>query len=391
MEVPQSEKFMLENDLKMIEDCSEMKITSLILISLFPVFAAALLLLAACVLFSGCYTLKQGTAMLGYLNRAVPLESLLETEAAATDGDGKISGAEKNRRFVELVQDIRRFAAEDLGLKMSKNYTRYVQIDRNYLAAVVSASAKDSFTRHEWHYPVVGGLPYKGFFNVEDARKERAKLEKKDLDVWVRGVDAFSTLGWFKDPLYSYMRSYSPDRLADLIIHEQFHATVFIKGQAQFNEEFAEFVGSEGSRLYMESRFGLDSEEYRAMLSAKDDNRAYVAFIRELTAELEALYSSGAAREEKLREKERIINAAKERFDAEYDSRFSGDNYRGFSQLPLNNAYLELYRLYYAEDNFFADLYNRSGRNLPALIASAKTITKKGDPRMQLAKALGLE
>jgi predicted aminopeptidase len=103
-----------------------MKIASLFLI--FPIFTAAALLLAACVLFSGCYTLKQGSAMLGYLNRAVPLESLLET---GTDTGGDSAETEKTRRFVELVQDIRRFAAEDLGLNMSKNYTRYVQIDRD--------------------------------------------------------------------------------------------------------------------------------------------------------------------------------------------------------------------------------------------------------------------
>ena len=360
---------------------------------LFPVFAAASFLLAACALFSGCYTLKQGTTMLGYLNRAVPLETLLD----AGGGKGEaLSEAEKNRRFVELVRDIRRFAMEELGLKASKNYTRYVQLDRDYLAAVVSASAADSFTRHEWRYPVVGAMPYKGFFNVEDARKERVKLEKKGLDVWIRGVDAFSTLGWFRDPLYSYMRDYPPERLADLIIHELFHATVFIKGQVQFNEELAEFVGSEGARLYMESRYGEDSEAYRGIFAGEKDSLEYTAFIRELAAELETLYASGADREEKLREKERIINAAKERFNAEYEGRFNSDNYRGFSDLPLNNAYIDLYRLYYAEDNFYADLYERSGRNLPAFIAAAKTITQKGapdarSPRAQLAKALGLD
>ncbi|GHV94276.1 hypothetical protein AGMMS50293_05960 [Spirochaetia bacterium] len=367
-------------------------------------FAAAALLGVICATCSGCYTLTQGTTMLGYLGRAVPLESLLENEAAnAAAGDNAagenldpevgIAEAEKTRRFVERVQDIRRFATGDIGLKMSKNYTRYVQLDRDYLAAVVSASARDSFTRHEWRFPVVGAMPYKGFFNAKDARKERAKLEKKDLDVWVRGVDAFSTLGWFRDPLYSYMRNYSADRLADLIIHELLHATVFIKGQVQFNEELAEFVGSEGARLYMESRFGADSDEYQAMFAHDEDNQAYVTFIRELAAELDVLYAGNADREEKLREKERIINAAKDRFDAEYESRFSSDNYRGFSELPVNNAYLELYRLYYAGDNFFADLYERSGRNLSAFVAAAKTISKKraaGDPRTQFAKALGL-
>jgi predicted aminopeptidase len=333
-------------------------------------------------LFSSCYTLKQGSAMLGYLNKAVPLESLLEPADAAE--------TEKNRRFVELVQDIRRFAAEELGLNLSKNYTRYVKIDRDYLAAVVSASAAVSFVRHEWKYPVVGSLPYKGFFKTEDARKERAKLEKKGLDVWVRGVEAFSTLGWFRDPLYSYMQNYPPHRLADLIIHESLHATIFIKGQAQFNEELAEFIGSEGSRLYVESRFGDYSEEYSAMISSDENNRHYVTFIQELCAELQALYESGANREETIREKERIINAAKERFEKEYESRFTNDDYRAFSSLPVNNAYLELYRLYYAEDDYISQLYLKSGKSLQDFIAAAKTMPKKAskgeEGREMLAK-----
>ena len=340
--------------------------------SFLPVLLAVLSLLAACVLLSGCYTLNQGVTLLGYLNRAVLLEQTADEE------------------FIHRVNDIRRFAMEELGLAMSKNYTRYVELDRDYLAAVVSASAKDSFNRYEWRFPIVGVMPYKGFFNIEDARKEREKLEKKDFDVWIRGVDAFSTLGWFKDPLYSYMSNYSPGRLADLIIHELVHSTVFVKGQVQFNEELAEFIGSKGARLYIETRYGADSDEYREMFASEDDYKKFVEFVQELIAELDALYSSSLDREEKLIKKERIINAAKKRFDEEYDSRFSNDNYRGFSKLPVNNAYLELYRLYHSEDNFFEDLYERSGRNLPAFIAAAKTVTKKGEPRAQLEKALGM-
>jgi predicted aminopeptidase len=336
-----------------------------------PVIFSALLLLAACGMFSGCYTLTQGVTMLGYLNSSVPLEQADDEE------------------FVRLVTDIRAFAMEELGLAQSKNYTRYVRLDRSYLAAVVSASARDSFRRHEWNFPVVGKMPYKGFFNVEDARKERAKLEKKDLDVWIRAVDAFSTLGWFKDPLYSYMRDYSPSALADLIIHELVHATVFVKGQVKFNEELAEFIGTEGARLFIASRYGEDSEEYREIFKSAEDNKKYVEFIQALIAELDALYSNaGLSREEKLVEKERLINSAKERFDAEYESRFSTDNYRGFSKLPVNNAYLELFRLYHDEDNFYEELYDRSGRDLAVFITAAKTITKKGSPREQLERKL---
>jgi len=345
---------------------------------LFPIISAAALLLAVCAIFSGCYTLKQGTTLLGYLGRAVPLESLLDSES---------DEAEENRRFVERVLDIRRFAAEELGLSLSKNYTRYVSLDRGYLAAVVSASAADSFARHEWKYPVVGTMPYKGFFDVEDARKERAKLEKKGLDVWIRGVDAFSTLGWFKDPLYSYMRDYPPRRLADLIIHESLHATVFIKNQVQFNEELAEFVGSEGARLYTESRFGDTAED-----GTEEDYRRYVDFVRGLVAELQVLYESGAGREAILSEKARIIAAAQERFEAEYETRFAGEGYRGFATLPVNNAYLELYRLYHADDSYIPDLFRRSGKTLPEFIAAAKSMPKKGPPgRERLAQALGLQ
>ena len=341
-------------------------------LSFLPVLLAAISLLGVCFLFSGCYTLKQGVTMLGYLRRAVPLEKI--------DDDD----------FTRLVIDIRSFAMGELGLAMSKNYTNYVEIDRDYLAAVVSASQRDSFRRHEWFFPVVGRMPYKGFFDIEDARKERAKLAKKDFDIWIRGVDGFSTLGWFKDPLYSYMRGYSPSRLADLIIHELVHSTVFIKGQVTFNEELAEFIGSEGARIYMETRYGVTSQEYLEMLASETNSQNFVAFIQELIGELEILYSGALGREEKLAEKERIINTAKERFNAEYENLFSNDNYRGFSEMQINNAYLELFRLYYTEDNFFMELYERSGRDLPAFVSAAKTIKKKGNPREQLEKALSV-
>jgi predicted aminopeptidase len=356
-----------------------------ILLYLIPVIAALLLILGTGLLFSGCYTLKQGVSMLGYLGRAVPLESLPKT---AGDGIAK-DEADENSRFVERIEDIRRFAREELGLRDTKNYTRYVAIDRDYLAAVVSGAAKDSFTRYEWWFPVVGKVPYKGFFNPEDARREGKKLAKKDLDVWIRPVDAFSTLGWFQDPLYSYMRDYPLHSLADLLIHELFHATVFLKSHSQFNEEIAEFIGREGSRLYIEKRCGAGSEEYRAMLDSAADSRAFVSFIRELILELDGVYKSDVSREEKLTQKDERIKAAQERFAAEYESRFRRENHRGFSKMEINNAYLELYRLYYEGSPYFEELYEKTGKDLPAFIRAAKTIRPKGDPRKQLEAALG--
>jgi predicted aminopeptidase len=359
---------------------------SAVFVSWIPVLASAGLFVFVFLLFSGCYTLKQGAAMLGYLGKAVPLEELSRQNAAEDD-----------RRFAERVADIRRFAMEELGLKESKNYTRYVAIDRDYLAAVVSACAPDSFTRHEWHFPVVGTVPYKGFFDPKDAQKEAAKLKAEGLDVWVRGVDAFSTLGWFRDPLYSYMKDYSTYALADLIIHELLHATVFVKGQVEFNEQLAEFVGSTGARLYIESRFGPDSPEYREIGSGAGDREAFQKFVSDLTAELEILYAGNLGREEKLAEKERIIGAARERFVSEYDDLFSGENYRNFAELTVNNAYLDLYRLYHEKDNFFLNLYQTTcepgAAGLRRFVEAAETLKSGGRRdrsalREQLEKAL---
>ncbi|MCL2602270.1 MAG: aminopeptidase [Treponema sp.] len=349
-----------------------------------PIVLSAFVLVSALVACSGCYSMKQGTAYLGYLNRAVPLEKLAAREDTP----------EEERIFVERVDTIRSFATGHLGLKGSKNYTKYVALDRDFLAAVVSASAPDSFTRHYWWFPVVGRMPYKGFFNVPDARREREKLEAKELDVWIRGVGAFSTLGWFKDPLFSFMREYSDKELADLIIHELVHSTVWLKHHTQFNEQLAAFIGTEGARLFMETTGDAGNDSGNADDLVAADRAAYYAFIQSLIAELEVMFAATDSREERLARKAEIIAAAKTRFEAEYDSLFHTDTYRFFIELPVNNAYLDLFRLYHEEDRYFADLFERSGSDLPAFIAAARTLNprqrRNADPRAAFETALGL-
>jgi predicted aminopeptidase len=326
-----------------------------------PYVASAALTALFLLLFPSCYTMKQGAAFLGYLNRAVPLEKI------ETIG-------ENEREFVAEVNRIRDFAMGELGLKQSKNYTKFVAIDRDYLAAIVSACSPVAFERHTWWFPVVGRVPYKGFFNGEDARKEADKLRQKNLDVWVRPVDAFSTLGFFRDPLYSYMTGYPVHRLADLIIHELVHATIYIKSDSAFNESLAEFIGKEGARRYIERYYGADSDEYRAIDAGNADNEAFVRFVQSIIQDLGAVYADEAASvEEKLARKAALIAAAQEDFAARYDELFETENYRGFSTMRINNAYLDLYRLYNEEDSYFEDLYTSMGRDLPAFIAAAKT------------------
>jgi len=330
-----------------------------------PPLASLILIGVLSLMFSACYTLKQGLAMLSLFNKAVPLEKL-ETDGSAAD-----------KLFVERVRDIKNFATE-LGLKQTKNYTSYIAIDRNYLVAVVQACANDSFNTYYWHYPIVGKLPYKGFFNAKDAKKEAEKLKRKNLDVLVRPVDAFSTLGFFKDPLYSFMKDYSPYRLADLIIHESTHATIFIRGNADYNEELAEFIGTEGGRLYIESRFGKDSKEYADMLASEEDSDAFINSIKSLTAELDAFYKKAAAdnmsKDDILAQKEKIISDFQKKFAADYASTFRSDHYKSFSTMHINNAYLSLYMLYHGNKYNFRQLYLECGSDLKKFIEEVKRV-----------------
>ena len=321
--------------------------------------------------------------MLGYLSRAVPMENLLERDS------------EEDRLFAQRVENIRRYAIEELELSASRNYTRYVELDRNYLAAVVSASARDSFTTHLWWFPIVGRLPYKGFFNPEDARREAARLERRDLDVWIRSVDAFSTLGWFRDPLFSFMKNYSEIRLAELIIHELFHATVFLNGHVQFNEELATFVGIMGSRQYMERMYGEAWQEYVDQ-DAEEDFTIFLSFIHALIADLEELYNSNISYDEKIQNREIIIGSAQRNFLENYDVNFKTENFRGFGNMEINNAYLDLYRLYYEQDMYFFNLFERASIELGEFIKAAKTLNDsgtlrrgRGNPREELEMALG--
>jgi predicted aminopeptidase len=317
---------------------------------------SAALLLVFILFFSGCYTLQQGAYLFGYLARAVPLEKLKDED-----------------EFVRRVNNIRDFAMNDLGLRMSRNYTKYVHLDRDYLAAVVSACAPLSFERHTWWFPVVGAMPYKGFFNPRDAKKESDKLKAKGLDVWVRGVDAFSTLGFFRDPLYSYMKEYSEYALADLIIHELTHATIYVKGDSEFNETLADFIGTEGARLYIETLYGMDSDEYRSIEITAAERKTFIAYIKTIISGLQTIYSNDKFSDaEKFALKETTIANYQKEFETKYAELFSTDSYSGFSKLQLNNAYLDLYRLYNEDDSSLEELFISSGGNLREFIKLMK-------------------
>ncbi len=334
--------------------------------------AVAIALLAV-PLLSGCYVLEEGSAYLALLAKATPLSRILEDPATAPS----------RRAFLERVNAVRKFGIEELGLKDTKNYTTLVEIEGNWIATVVQACAELSFDRYLWNYPVVGRLPYKGFFESEGAKREAARLKAEGWDVIVRGVESFSTLGWFKDPLFSFMEAYDEADLAELILHEMTHATAFSKKEGLFNEELATFVGRKGAEAYLARKNGPDSPELAAYRADRAEAAAFASFVAETAAELDAVYRSDAAAADKRLEKARIVAVRAEAYRATAAPTFSSEGRRDFPMDKINNAFIDLYALYEGEPRLYDDyLASACGGDLRVFIERAAAAAKaRGDPK----------
>lgn len=328
---------------------------------------------------SSCWYTRQAGYFLSERLKAVPVARLAKDPAT----DDRLS------RFLSLVEDLRHYAVASAGLKPTKNYTAYVALDRDYVADVVSACAGDSFTRHYWRYPLLGNLPYKGFYRREDAEAEAAKLKKAGLDVIVRKVEAFSSLGFFRDPLYSFMADYEPDVLAELVIHESAHATLFVKGAEQFNEEFATFVGRTGAERWLAERYGPDSPEAAARAARRADSEAFVAWLKETASQLDLVYGDPSlSPEEKLARKAQVIADRAVAYRERAATLFAEEAYRSFDMGTINNAYLDLYRLYEEDLSLYRAWYEDvAGGDLPVFVAGLAALSKTAGTGIKEAMA----
>jgi len=346
----------------------------------------ALAALASALLLSSCYVGSEGLRYLSIISKAVSLDRALADPA--TDPG--------TRRLIEEARAARSFAVSTIGLKDTRNYRSIVRLDSDRLATVVQGCAELSFDRYLWSYPVVGALPYRGYFDAKDAAAEEARLKGRGYDAIARPVDAFSTLGFLADPLFSFMASYGEGDVADLVIHEMTHATIFLKGGpevSQFNEELATFVGGRGSLLYLEGKYGSASPEVEAELARRSDEAAFSAFLAETARELGEVYSSRSSDEAKRRMKAEVIARRAEEYKAESASLFRGEGYRGFDMGRINNAYLDLYRLYGGDSPLYGDFCDKlCGGDLAAFVRKVAAIARdpatKADPKAEMRREL---
>lgn len=256
-----------------------------------------------------------------------------------------------------LILDIKEFGEREIGLAPGDNYTTYYDVRDSHISWLVSACAQDGFRPYIWSFPIVGDLPYAGFFAKADALAEARELKRQGWDVSVRPVAAYSTLGWFSDPVLSTMLRYREEELADLILHELTHGTVFVEGRADLNERLASFVGTTAALQYLRMRFGASSEPYRRAVAAFADRETFSRFLDVLHARLDALYTGEGPREGKLRGREAMYESARREY---LTLPLNTRRYDQFLTTELNNAELLAERRY-AGDEPFRSMYDDAG------------------------------
>jgi len=322
---------------------------------------------------AGCsplFVLRAGYEEARILSRRQPIERMVT--------DPRVP--EEDRAKLRLVLEVRDYAAESLRLNAGRSYTTFSQLDSDTLALVLSAARGDRFEAYTWWFPIVGRVPYRAFFSERSAERAVESLERRGYDVYVRPTAAFSTLGWFNDPMVSTLLRFDSVSLANTVVHEIFHNTLYLPGQAVFNESLAQFVGARGAiAFFCATRW--DPHGCERAEEAWRDELVFGGFLSGLVDELEELYSrEDLTSEQKISRREEVFSAAQRRFAEEVRPHLRVLRYDSFARVPLNNASLIARRIYYRRLDLFESVYRASGDDL--LLAIERILeAARGEPR----------
>lgn len=313
---------------------------------------AAALLFASSGCFKAQYLAQAGGGEMKMLCAARPIPKVLADPATPP----------RIHDLLARVPEIKRFGIAQ-GLTATKNYDRYADLHRDAAVWVVEACAPLAFSPKRWHFPIAGTVPYLGFFHRKSANDYAACLAKHgDLDVDVRTAGAFSTLGWFKDPVLSTMIPEGDEalgELANVVLHESTHATLYVKDQSAFDESLASFVADHLTPIWLAQTLGPDAKELAAWNAAQERYRAYVTRMHQAHDDLDAVYRSSASDDEKRAKKAEILAA------------LTSDLHL---TRPVNNATLMDFATYDTGGPAFASLLAACGNDVPRFFAALRQI-----------------
>jgi len=329
-------------------------------------FGATLLVLA---LAAGCQSLGYyahvGWGQLRLLADRQPVEDLLEQFEASDD-----AATARLARQLALSQAVLDFAAAELQLPVGRKYRTYVELQRPYVVWNVFAAPEFSLEPHTWCYPVAGCAPYRGYFSAERADRTAGALAAGGMDVHVGGVAAYSTLGWFADPLLSSFIAWPELGLAELLLHELAHGRVWVAGDVGFNESYANFVGVEGAAQFRATRDVAGTSG--ASTAARAAWRLLVDLLERTRERLAIVYASDAEVGARRLAKAEVLAAVRACYERDR-ARLGAGRYDGLMD-SLNNAVLASIGTYEDLVPAFARLFDVYGGDWMAFHAAVETL-----------------
>lgn len=307
------------------------------------------------------YLTRAGIEQTLILEKRRPLAKLVADSTLTAD----------TRAYLRLVLAVRDHAAR-FGLEAGETYTTYSDVGRDTLLLVLSASAKDCICPHLWKYPIVGRIPYKGFFDVKMAQREADKMAAKGYDISLRPAAAYSTLGWFEDPLLSTALVRDSVELASLVFHEIAHNTLYVKSATPFNESFAQLVGYRSAEEFFRSRG--DSGLADRARDRWQDEIVLGEFYDGLLSRLEAFYATRPKGDSLEAGRLAIGRWAKEQLEGPLGARLLTTRVGRLAERPINNAALVGVRIYRTHLDWFDRWYARNRRSVQASVSALRQL-----------------
>ncbi|MGA1742011.1 MAG: aminopeptidase [Pseudohongiellaceae bacterium] len=303
-----------------------------------------LILASICLLLAGCESVSYYSqaifGQLSILSKREAIEDLIADERGSPELKAKLS----------TILEIRSFAEDELLLPVANNYESYVDVERPYVVWNVFAAPEFSMNPINWCYPVAGCVSYRGYFSEADAQAYAARLKEDGLDVYVGGVSAYSTLGWFSDPVLNTIINHDDYQLAALLFHELAHQLIYIPGDTEFNESFATTIEREGLRRWLAAN-NVDAAESRNIVQLTELNtqrrEEFVALVSATIKQLESIYASNDSEDSKRQSKIEAFHQMQRDYAELRNSWDDYDAYDAWMSRELNNAQLATVATYF--------------------------------------------
>ena len=286
------------------------------------------------------------------------------------------------RQKLQIVLDARVYARDSLGLDVGKSFATFSQLERDTLVLVLSAAYRDRLAYHRWWFPIVGRVPYKGYFDYEKAQSDERAFQRRGFDTYLRPASAFSTLGWFNDPLVSTTLRADTLSLANTVIHELVHNTYYASGQAEFNESFANWAGARGSGDFYRMR-GHPRAEAEAE-ARWGDEKLLAQFWKVLHHDIDSVFKAHPGEGEvrlRLALRDSIFRVARLNLVHRLGPQLRTVAPRNLERVRLDNAALLARRIYLTDVALFDSVWVREKRNTRAAIHRVIAIARDDDAR----------